>query len=114
MARKRCFRFACPSSSPGARRSAGSALARPFRTLDFFPCDADGSLRPAEIRAMSAIAAARSHFRNERVIEPIFMIMALPLRQTFPSNLRPEAPSQSVEPDAFLLQGFHQICRRDT
>jgi hypothetical protein len=46
------------------------------------------------------------------VIESIF-VTPWHLRQTFPSNIGLKALSQSVEPDAFLLQGFHQICRRD-
>jgi len=57
--------------------------------------------------------AACSHFGIERMIESIFVIMALHSRQKFPSNLRPKAFSQSVGPDALLLQGFHQIYRRD-
>jgi hypothetical protein len=49
------------------------------------------------------------------VVESIFAITAaLQLRQTLPSNISPEALSQSVEPDALLLQGFHQIRRSDT
>jgi len=58
--------------------------------------------------------AACAHFGNERVIESIFVTMAWHSRQAFPSNIGPKALSQSVEPDALLLQGFHQICRRDT
>jgi hypothetical protein len=58
--------------------------------------------------------AACSHFGNEGVIESIFVITTRHSRQTFPSNVRPEAFSHSVEPDALLFQGFHQICRRDT
>jgi hypothetical protein len=58
--------------------------------------------------------AACSHFGNERVIESIFVTMAWHSRQTFSSNIRFKALSQSVEPDALLLQGFHQICRSDT
>jgi hypothetical protein len=47
------------------------------------------------------------------MIESIFVTMAWHSRQTFPSNVSLKAFSQSVEPDALLLQGFHQICRRD-
>ena len=78
----------------------------------------------AEIRAASAIAPKMtkvdkehrensgrylSRFWDERIIELIFVTIAWPLRQTLLSNIRPEAFSQRVEPDALLLQGFHQI-----
>jgi hypothetical protein len=44
------------------------------------------------------------------VIKSIFAITAaLRSRETLPSNLSSEVFSQRVEPDALLLQGFHQI-----
>jgi hypothetical protein len=67
----------------------------------------------AECKAHRGIHdAACSLFGNERVIEPIFVTLR-PLRQTFTGNIGLKALSQSIEPDAFLVQGFHQICRRD-
>src|ERR1019366_6136280 len=57
--------------------------------------------------------AAHSHFGNERMIESILILTARHSRQTFPSNIGPQAFSQSVEPDAILLQLFRQIARRD-
>src|SRR4051812_23604871 len=50
-----------------------------------------------------------SRFLGMRIVELIFVTIGGPLRQAFLSNIRREAFSQRVEPDALLLQRFHQI-----
>jgi len=54
-------------------------------------------------------------FGNERVIESIFVNHGSAFaRRRSRSNIRPKALSQSVEPDALLIQGFSSVCWRDT
>jgi|SRR5665213_3675499 len=47
--------------------------------------------------------AACSHFGNERVIESIFVITTRHSRQTFPSNVGPEAFSQKFHKNSSCL-----------